>query len=39
MKIGIADFECNGVKNAKTGTDSLFTGAEFLAILPAQTSE
>jgi hypothetical protein len=33
MKIGIADFECKGVKNAKTGTRSLFTSAEFLAML------
>jgi hypothetical protein len=33
MKIGIADFECKGVKNAKTGNESLFTGVEFLAVL------
>jgi hypothetical protein len=33
MKIGIADFECKGVKNAKIGNESLFTGAEFLAVL------
>jgi hypothetical protein len=33
MKIGIADFECKGVKNAETGIESLFTGTEFLAIL------
>jgi hypothetical protein len=32
MKIGIADFECKGVKNAKTVTESLFTGAEFLVV-------
>jgi hypothetical protein len=32
-KIDIADFECKGVKNAKTGTASLFTCAEFLAVL------
>jgi hypothetical protein len=31
MKIGIADFECKGVKNAKTSTGALFPGAEFLA--------
>jgi hypothetical protein len=33
LKIGIADFECKGVKNAKTGAESLFTGAECLAVL------
>jgi hypothetical protein len=33
MKIGIADFECKGVKMQKTGTESLFTGTEFLAVL------
>jgi hypothetical protein len=33
MKIGIADFECKCVKIAKTGIESMFTGAEFLAVL------
>jgi hypothetical protein len=33
MKIGIVDFECKGVKNAKTGAEPLFTGAKFLAVL------
>jgi hypothetical protein len=33
MKIGIADFECKGVKNAKTSAESLFTGVECLAVL------
>jgi hypothetical protein len=33
MKIGIADFECKGVKYAITGTEPLFTD------IPAQTSE
>jgi hypothetical protein len=30
MKIGIADFECKGVKIAKQGAELLFTDAEFL---------
>jgi hypothetical protein len=29
MKIGIADLECKGVKNAKTDIESLFTSVEF----------
>jgi hypothetical protein len=33
MKIGIADFEYSGVKNARTGTGVLFPGAKFLANL------
>jgi hypothetical protein len=33
MKIGITDFECKVVKNAKTGAGALFLGAEFLVIL------
>jgi hypothetical protein len=33
MKIGIADFECKGVKNAKTGTGVLFPSAEILVNL------
>jgi hypothetical protein len=33
MKIGIADFECKVVKNAKTDTGALFVGAEFLVNL------
>jgi hypothetical protein len=33
MKIGIANFECKVVKNAKTGTGTLFLGAEFLVNL------
>jgi hypothetical protein len=31
MKIGIASLEWKGVKNAKSCTGSLFTGAEILA--------
>jgi hypothetical protein len=33
MKIGIADFECKGVKNAKTSTGALFPSAEILVNL------
>jgi hypothetical protein len=35
MKIGIADFECKGVKIAKQGAKLLCTDAEFLPEFPS----
>jgi hypothetical protein len=35
MKIGIADFECKGVKIAKQGDELLFTDVEFLPDFPS----
>jgi hypothetical protein len=34
MKIGIADFECKGVKISKQGVELLFTDAEFFPDFP-----
>jgi hypothetical protein len=34
MMIGIADFECKGLKIAKQGVELLFTDVEFLRDFP-----